>query len=120
MMMMTNFTNEQKARLLNSVHAAYVKHDEKENRLHDISGRLAKLFIECEIDTRYQEKVLAAQLEKVILSGEWAGIGICLDMIMLAGYNDIIASDEQKDAAQDLDRDIQDFIFDYDIIPADF
>lgn len=120
MMLSLALSKNEKQDLLSSVRDFYISQNEKQQRLDDITGRLADLFIKCEIDDFTSRKALVQDLETAILSADWSLIGIALDMIINHEFNGIPAGEKETEAAQDLDADIQSFIWDYDIIPADF
>lgn len=92
---------------------------EKEMILKDITGRLAALFNKTGIDTRPAADI-EKDAEKCILSYEWSGIGLMLELIKLSPYNDIDASSDDIDAAQDLDYDIENYVFQYVEIPENW
>lgn len=120
MLLSLALSKNDKQDLLNSVRDFCIAQNEKQQRLDDITGRLADLFIACELDNFTSRKALLKDLENAILSAHWSLIGITLDMIIDHEFNSIQAGEKETEAAKDLDRDIQDFIFDYDIIPADY
>ena len=95
------------------------KNTEKDAALKDITGRIAALFIKTGIDTRPTADI-EKDAEKCILSYDWSGLGLMLELIKLSPYNDIDASSDDIDAAQDLDYDIQDYVFQYIEIPENW
>lgn len=120
MLLSLALSKNEKQDLLTSVRDFYIAQNEKQQRLDDITGRLADLFIKCELDDFNSKKALVNDLENAILSANWSLIAITLDMIINHEFNGIPAGEKETEAAQDLDKNIQDFIFDYDIIPAEF
>lgn len=118
MLLSLALSKNEKQDLLNSVRDFCIAQNEKQQRLDDITGRLADLFIKCELDNFTSREALVKDLETAILSAHWSLIGITLDMIINHELNGIQAGEKETEAAQDLDIDIQDFIYDYNIIPA--